>query len=516
MLKKSKLIVSLAILTIVATLFSGCFLFNSGDIKSISLESQPKTEYVQGEQFDTNFKVKVSYTDSSKEDVVLDYNNNQVTFENDFSSASIGTYTCTISVKGQKSVTYSFSYSVVASTSVFTRGTGSKADPYVVTTADQFTHIAEEAGKYYKLGNDIDLGVHESKHNYNTNKNSFELDGQNYAIEIGGYLACVFGNATNATIKNLVVNVKSGAFANMLCMDTLGDYAFFENITFNGTMEGGQNVAMLMARTQTVKNITVKNCVNNVNFTGTAKYCAAFIGLIGSGKPEITFENCTNNGNFEAQEAYLYIANGTKNVTSVKIIGGSNTGKFVGAGVGLVDDGHTRECARTTVGDYAGTEAEGKLTVSGLTSDASDFVAVGIYKTENGKDVTLVNDNGTVKFNLQLNLPEGYVVKAYVQEYVKDDKGSTFYVYTETAEGDAFAVPYTTVTVLNGGEVEKLDGAIAINNGKLELPSTVYKNTGVQLTKTDGGNQYYCYYIYDASGVMKYCGAIAYKDVQNA
>lgn len=514
MLKKSKLIVSLAILTIVATLFSGCFLFNSGDIKSISLESQPKTEYVQGEQFDTNFKVKVSYTDSSKEDVVLDYTNNQVEFENDFSSAAVGTYTCTISVKGQKGVTYSFSYSVVASGSVFTRGTGSKADPYVVTTAAQFAQIASESNKYYKLGNDIDLGVLRDDY-YNKNTAAFELDGQNYAISIGGYCAYGFKQANNATIKNLVVNVKSDSHEAVLCLDLAGQCTF-ENITFNGTMEAESNTAMLACRTMAATKVTVKNCVNNVNFTGTAPYCAAFIGLIGSGNPEITFENCQNNGNFDAQSAFVYIANNASSVKSITVSGGSNTGKLVGAGVGLFNiDGNAAITARPTAADYAETSIKDKLTVNGFTADASKFVAVGTYKTANGKDVTLVNDNGTVKFNSELNLPAGYTVKAYVRDWISSTNSTTLYVFTQTM-GTDFAAPYTCLTIVDG-EAETPDGAISINDGKLKLANKIGSDTVEELTgKTEGANQYYCYFIYDATGAMKYCGAIKYADIQNA
>lgn len=513
MLKKTKLIVSLAILTIIATMFTGCFLFNASGIKSITLVGQPKTEYTVGESFDANFKIKVSYTDASK-DVELDYNNDQVEFENDFSSAVAGTYTCTISVKGQKGITYSFSYSVVASGSVFTRGTGSKADPYIVTTATQFAQIASESSKYYKLGNDIDLGVLNDGY-YNKNTAAFELDGQNYAISIGGYYAYGFKKANNATIKNLVVNVKSNSHEAVLCCD-LGGECTFENITFNGTMEAEQNTAMLACRTMAAAKVTVKNCINNVNFTGTAPYCAAFIGLIGSGKPEIAFENCQNNGNFDAQSAFIYIANNASSVKSITISGGSNTGKLVGAGVGLFNvEGASTKTARTTAEDYATTSLKDKLTMNGFTADASKFVAVGTYKTANGKDVTLVNDNGTVKFNSELNLPTGYTVKAYVRDWVRSTDSTTFHVFTQTM-GIDFAAPYTGLTIVDG-EAEKNDGAIAINGGKLELANKIGSDTVQELTgKTEGANQYYCYFIYDEAGVMKYCGTIGYADMQNA
>ncbi len=513
MLKKTKLIVSLAILTIIATMFTGCFLFNTSGIKSITLVGQPKTEYTVGESFDANFKIKVSYTDASK-DVELDYNNDQVEFENDFSSAVAGTYTCTISVKGQKGVTYSFSYSVVASGSVFTRGTGSKADPYVVTTAAQFAQIASESNKYYKLGNDIDLGVLGKGDGdyYNKNTAAFELDGQNYAISIGGYYAYGFKKANNATIKNLVVNVKSDSHEAVLCLDLAGQCTF-ENITFNGTMEAESNTAMLACRTWTATKVTVKNCVNNVNFTGTAPYCAAFLGLVGSANPEIAFENCQNNGNFDAQSAFVYIANNASSVKSITVSGGSNTGKLVGAGVGLFNiDGNTATTARPTAADYAETSIKDKLTVNGFTTDASKFVAIGTYKTANGKDVTLVNDNGTVKFNSELNLPAGYTVKAYVRDWVRSTDPSTFYVFTQTM-GIDFAAPYTGLTLVDG-EAEISDGAIAINADKLELPTKVGSDTIEELNGTT--YQYYCYFIYDEAGAMKYCGAIKYADIQNA
>lgn len=512
MLKKSKLIVSLAILTIVATLFSGCFLFNSGDIKSISLESQPKTEYVQGEQFDTNFKVKVSYTDSSKEDVVLDYTNNQVEFENDFSSAAVGTYTCTISVKGQKSVTYSFSYSVVASTSVFTRGTGSKADPYVVTTADQFSHIAEESGKYYKLGNDIDLGTLPGSSFKYEAVNGFELDGQNYAIAYTGTSCFVFENLNNSTIKNLIVNVGAGAYEALLCGTINGDCTF-ENVTFNGNMQADNNNGMIVWRFQRGK-ITLRNCVNNVNISSICNRSGAFIGWVASDhafQQTLVFENCVNNGNLDGKDVYVFISNGGDNAESITFTNCSNNGKVVGANVGLVACGNVQNYG-TSVDDFAKTSLNGKIIMNSITADNSKFVAIGTYKTASGKDVTLVNDNGTVKFNSELNLPEGYTLKAFVRGYLVSGELGSVYVYTQTFGAD-FAVPYSVIKVVEGTS-DNAVGAVTAVNGELHLTKNAgrYVFTGTQ----NANNQYYCYFIYDASGAMKYCGAIKYADMQNA
>ena len=81
------IVVSLLAVTMIAALLTGCkFVFN--DLTAISLVGQPKVQYNLGDEFDTTgFKVELHYGDTVN---TVNYKNNLVEFENDFSSAKVG------------------------------------------------------------------------------------------------------------------------------------------------------------------------------------------------------------------------------------------------------------------------------------------------------------------------------------------------------------------------------------------------------------------------------------------
>lgn len=518
MKNKFRLTVAILLVTLVASLFSGCFLFE--DIQSISLVGQPKTQYKVGEELDTDsFKIKLQYKTSANDKEVGYYNNINVEFENNFSSAKVGTYKCVINIKGNSNISLSFDYSVVEG-SVFEEGDGSQSNPYIVTTAAQFAKIGAEAGKYYELGNNISL---EGKTYYNTNKNGFVLDGKDFIVDIGGDCAYAFRWAKDATIKNLTLKVRPGvAFETVLVLDLSGEVTF-ENITTEGTMEADMNTGMLACRTLEATKVTVKNCVNKVNFTGTSPYCGAFIGLADSRLKEITFDGCTNMGNFEATTAWMLVGNCAGEIGSIYVNNCKNEGKFTSAGNGLLNyDGSLATKAYLTIDEYKNTYSKAKnIKTLNVTTNRSDFVIIPqlISKMvgDKVKDATLVKDNGTVKFasTVMAKLDEefgagNYSVVAYVRDWVIYDTG-TMHMYSDKFGMD-FAAPYSEVTA--GTEAaEKPAGAIKIVDGKLVLAKTV---KGITATHQGTQYQYYCYFVYDAQGVMKYCGQIAYKDIQNA
>ena len=61
--------------------------------------------------------------------------------------------------------------------------------------------------------------------------------------------------------------------------------------------------------------------------------------------------------------------------------------------------------------------------------------------------------------------------------------------------------------------LDTVNGAITIEDGKLKLIKT-YQGGSVSL-RGNTDNQAYCYYIYDESGALKYCGQIKYAKMQN-
>ena len=516
------IVVSLLAVTMIAALLTGCkFVFN--DLTAISLVGQPKTQYNLGDEFDTTgFKVELHYGDTVN---TVNYKNNIVEFENDFSSAKVGNYKCTISVKGDNTLKFSFDYSVVDPESPFAEGDGSLNSPYVVTTAEQFKHIGDESGKYYKLGNDIDLTAGTPYTGswytcYNKNSNPFVLDGSNYTLTIGGK-SCdfLFNTVKNSTLKNFTLNLKPGSVEDAIALYVYGEVTF-DGITTNGTMVAEQNDGLFCLYTSANK-LTFKNCINNVNFTGTSVYYGVFCGFVNTKVNEITFENCTNNGNLEGSSAWLFIGNCAHNVNSITVRNCVNNGKLTGAAVGLFNcfgkDGKT---AYATAADYAGTKLATTLKECSITASADKYVSISAYKLNNGKDVTLVNDNGTVKFasdvktKLDEKFGEGkYTVKALVRDWVNyGPNDNTVYMFSDMFGLDC-AIPYSGVE-MGEGSSDTVNGAITIENGKLKVVKT-YQDTAISLKGTTN-YQSYCYYIYDESGAMKYCGQIKFADIQNA
>lgn len=526
MKNKIKLIVVLSLVTVVAALFSGCFLSNFNRVKSISLVGTPKTTYYVGDTFDgTGLKIQINYVNENQDSVLKDITEEE--FNIDFKSDKVGTYVCTITLKANANVSLYFDYSVIEKDGTFTEGDGSQSSPYVVYTADQFAHIGDMAGQYYVLGDNVDLtkATANADGSYNKNSKSFVLDGQNYTMTIGGNEKYAFRALTNATIKNLIININPGSREALLALDIYGSEVNFENITMNGSMTAEQNDGLLAAR-MFAGNVMVKNCVSNVSMSGEGSYYGVFFGLATSNVKNITFEKCINNGNLEGTTAWLFIGNCAHKVTNqINVIDCVNNGKFVGASVGLFNCSGTETVGkRIAKEDYANTTLYSKINKLEVSGNAANYVAISSLLTTGKYDVTLVNDNGMVKFSaaaiekLNAEFGEGnYTVKAYVRDWIKwqsqnttDQK--TIYVFTDNFGLD-FAAPY--MLIKDGTEVSSnVNGAIRLENNELVLAGT-YKDV-VYKTQGDGKYQYYCYHVYDSTGAMRYCGQISYANIQNA
>lgn len=526
MKNKIKLIVVLSLVTIVAALFSGCFLSNFNRVKSISLVGTPRTTYYVGEEFDsTGLKIQINYVNENQDPILEDITGDKFNIE--FKSDKVGTYSCKITFKLNANISLYFDYSVIEKGGTFTEGDGSQSSPYVVYTAEQFSHIGDADGQYYVLGDNVDLtkATPNADGSYNNSRKSFVLDGGDNTILIGGNERYVFSALTNSTIKNLTLNINPGSREALLALDIYGSEVNFENITINGSMTAEQNDGLLAAR-MFAGNVTVKNCVSNVSMSGEGSYYGVFFGLATNNVKNITFEKCTNNGNLEGMTAWLFIGNCAHTVTNeINVIDCVNNGKFVGASVGLFNCSGTETVGkRVDKEDYAKTSLYKKLNKLEVSGNTANYVAISSLLVNNKKDVTLVNDNGVVKFSaaaiekLNAEFGEGnYTVNAYVRDWVKwQAEGTadqaTIYVFTDNFGMD-FAAPY--MIVKDGtGISSNVNGAIRLENNELVLAGT-YKDL-VYKTQNSGKYQYYCYHVYDANGVMKYCGQIAYANVQNA
>ena len=221
-------------------------------------------------------------------------------------------------------------------------GEGTEASPYLIGTADELAFMRDKVNAgdaayvsaYYKLTANIDLNDVTNYANWATQApsnnwtaigtgNVFKgnFDGNNKTIQ-GLYLAYeasstavvpagLFGDATNATIKNLTLqntyisvtaSAKSlylGAIVGRLNGGTIENCSVYGKIIVNGTAataDGG--IGGIIGRAQTSA-VTVTNCANhasiNVSVGGTAMRLAGIVGV--SVAPLITITGTYNTAN---------------------------------------------------------------------------------------------------------------------------------------------------------------------------------------------------------------------------
>ena len=530
MKNKIKLIVVLSLVTVVAALFSGCFLKDFNRVKSISLVGTPKTTYYTDENFDAaGAKIKVEYRNAEQASELLDITDEY--FHIDFKKGKVGTYVCTITLKANANISLTFDYSVVEKGGIFTEGDGSKSSPYVAYTAEQFSHIGDVAGQYYVLGDNIDLtkvtpaGSNNEIDVYNTNTKSFNFDGQNFAITIGGYAKAVFQGVKNSTISNLTLNIKPGSEINTLTLWSLGGKNVFENITINGSTTAMTNTGLICQWSYYADSLVLKNCTNNANITGNSPRFAAFLGLVKSDCKEIIFDHCINNGNLEGNSAFVFIANSAQNVPQINLINDcKNNGRLVGGTVGLFNVNADKEDeTRLTKADYS-VKLNNKLNEFSFSCNENDFVKLPKLLLKDEKDISLVkNSDGYVVMSdaAKAKIGSGYKMEILVREWIAeyDAEGNflgTGYAVSKTETSADFAIPYARTEIDMTKKADSYE-AISYEGGKLILAGMRGTNTFKLQTRSDKTSyQYYCYYIYDETGAMKYCGQIQYENIQNA
>lgn len=530
MKNKIKLIVVLSLVTVVAALFSGCFLKDFNRVKSISLVGTPKTTYYTDEGFDAaGAKIKVEYRNAEQASELLDITDEY--FHIDFKKGKVGTYVCTITLKANANISLTFDYSVIEKGGIFTEGDGSKSSPYVAYTAEQFSHIGDVEGQYYVLGDNIDLtkvtpaGSDNEIDVYNTNTKSFNFDGQNFAITIGGYAKAVFQGVKDSTISNLTLNIKPGSEINTLTLWSNGGKNVFENITINGSTTAMTNTGLICQWPYDADSLVLKNCTNNANITGNSPRFAAFLGLVRSSCKEIVFDHCVNNGNLEGNSSFVFIANNAQLVSKINLINDCrNNGRLVGGTVGLFNvNGASEDETRLSKADYSA-KLNNKLNEFSFECNTNDFVKLSKMVVSGSNDVSLVkNSEGFVVMNdaAKAKLGDGYRIEVLVREWIADyDAEGNFlgtgYAVSKTETSADFVIPYARTEIDMTKNADSYE-AISYEGGKLILAGMRGTNTFKLQTRPDKTSyQYYCYYIYDETGAMKYCGQIQYENIQNA
>lgn len=193
MKQKKWLLALLAVLTIAFAL-TGCFL---GPDDSIEMVNAPKVDYTLGEDENAlSFTVKVVY---DGETYVLDYPaSKDVLLVENFSLTTTGTRTATVKYTPATNLEITFTYTVNPETSEGLIGKGTEAEPYQLSSAEDFQLFAEGYGDTYAatavfaLTQDIDFS---------------DFDVQTYAKTLVEYNLNFVGtfDGNGYTISNLTV-----------------------------------------------------------------------------------------------------------------------------------------------------------------------------------------------------------------------------------------------------------------------------------------------------------------------
>ena len=238
-------------------------------------------------------------------------------------------------------------------------GSGSKADPYVITTETGLNKLAMDvnsgtvySGKYFKLGASINVTNWTpigQKGSDNKFAGTFDGNGQTVTINgiksdldpaFDGY-AGFFGAVKDATIKNLTVA---------------------------GTINGS-DVAGVVARLDGASKVI--NCINKANVTGTSKAAGITVKIDGS---NVVIDDCTNDGEIKCNTVngaagIVVYAQGANFTINGCTNNGKISGPFVGGVVFNVSDsgsGIVKNCVNN--GSVHSTNAGQNIMTAGIVS----------------------------------------------------------------------------------------------------------------------------------------------------
>ena len=238
-------------------------------------------------------------------------------------------------------------------------GSGSKADPYVITTETGLNKLAMDvnsgtvySGKYFKLGASINVTNWTpigQKGSDNKFAGTFDGNGQTVTINgiksdldpaFDGY-AGFFGAVKDATIKNLTVA---------------------------GTINGS-DVAGVVARLDGASKVI--NCINKANVTGTSKAAGITVKIDGA---NVVIDDCTNDGEIKCNTVngaagIVVYAQGANFTINGCTNNGKISGPFVGGVVFNVSDsgsGIVKNCVNN--GSVHSTNAGQNIKTAGIVS----------------------------------------------------------------------------------------------------------------------------------------------------
>jgi hypothetical protein len=271
----------------------------------------------------------------------------------------------------------------------FASGTGTESDPYVISTDEHWTNVANHLSAYYELKNDIyleDLGTIKP---IGSSDEPFEgvIDGKNFTVSnatISNNDECgLFGCVSGATIKNL--NFKDSSIS----MNVTGDGAYAGSFAAN-----------------VKKGSLIENChTDNIAMTETAHgdflgypkfYTAGFVGILQSAS-KIIYCSCNVISNAKGNRS-IYLAGFVGKMSGGEIdacycagsfdanataTGGGTPSNRIGGFVYTFNAGKITNVYTETVFNYAG--YVGMITYENM--DELDYILSFIEFEHTSKDV---------------------------------------------------------------------------------------------------------------------------------
>ena len=403
-------------------------------------------------------------------------------------------------------------------------GSGTEADPYIITTAQQLADLAwfvnnknsSYYSKHYKLGNDIDIsggtwepiGYYDgsSASQYASFKGTFDGNGKTISglnsVSTTHKSAALFGYLENGTIKNLTV---SGTYSSTaarsagICARSTGSfYNCTNNVNITISISSGSAYAGGIAAYCTGN---IENCQNNGNLNTIGEiYTGGICGSFGASQKQIA--NCTNTGAIQGNGT-----NGTGGIcatlnNSAAVISNcTNTGNvssksYVGGIIGKAN------------GKIEGCTNSGNVTAS--TDSAGGICGYNTTSSKSKGGIVNCSNSGTISGPKNIGGISGYgeslISKCYNTGTVKStNTGSSAQVYVGGIEGLSYGAAinncYNTGAVSGGSSTSWYVSGIS---GCLKSNATVSNcfNSG---TISTGNSTYSKAIAYKSSGTIKNC-----------
>ncbi len=373
---------------------------------------------------------------------------------------------------------------------------GSSANPYLITSVDDFENIALNAtkGYTYKLTNNINLNNYDdafSSQTYIMEHFKGTIDGNgktitmpNYSVEGTEHDAYVFskfdGVLKNVTLHFNNVNVPA-TWANI---NTANGSSTYDNVKTTGTINvpfGTTNYSPLQNFTRS--DITFKDCVNNADILGLAEYGSAFLGGYSTNNDAVkTFTNCVNNANIVMRQASMLQGNSTYIYTdaNTKVTNCKNNGKVIG----LASAGLYSGMASTNSADMLET-LNGQVTGIPASVRTSNTTSLSLNSS---KKFVIENTNHTNANNYIVQLRSSY---NYVSKTNSDDKGTAVVTITYTSNATG-VTPIKNLQFIDNAKYKSLVGDIrqAVEGVQVFVNG---KGEAVKLWEITHGDTHYYY-----------------------